>query len=249
MTIYAKSGGVWSGMTPYVKDGGVWKLAEPYLKSGGVWKPLSPKVATLTLVGGATAQGATIAWSAVAGFQAGDLVLLFDQAETLNSIPPTSVIPTGFTNINDFSISAGVSGRSMISHRILDGTEGGNITGMNSGTTLQGKYLLIFRGDRAVSAVVSSAFNNEATTGDPAAQTVAAGSGAAPLIVLGAAFGTGGGSGFSTASPAFDATATFGGSTVGVAGYKVYNSAPANHSIDMADKGNNILSSGYVSIQ
>ncbi|MER8464177.1 hypothetical protein [Mesorhizobium sp. M1396] len=69
---------------------------------------------------------------------------------------------------------------------------------------------------------------------------------AIPLVVIGVAVGSGGTAVFSTASPAFDATQTAGSGAPVIAGYKLYNASPANHTIDMADLGINVLASGYL---
>ena len=67
--------------------------------------------------------------------------------------------------------------------------------------------------------------------------------------MLGCAYAVSGSFSFSTASPAFDSVIGFdAGSPYMLLGYKIYNTSPANHSIDMNDQGtfNNLLS-GYVS--
>jgi hypothetical protein len=66
------------------------------------------------------------------------------------------------------------------------------------------------------------------------------------LIVIGETWSNTGTTAFSTASPAFDgdiaAAATF------RVGYKVYNSSPVDHTIDMNDIGTNTLTSGMIQV-
>lgn len=197
-------------------------------------------ISSLSLVGSPTSSSAaTVAWPA--GLQAGDLAVLLDYASGFSV--PANVVPTGFTQI----VTAGaVVARGSANYKILTGTETGNITGM-SGLIL-GKLLYIFRADSAIAAVNPSTWNAEATASDPAAQTVAASSGIAPLIVLAMCFGTDGNVSFSTASPAFTATTQYGSSNSGMGGYKIYLSSPVDHLVDMVDRNSNVLLSGYVAV-
>lgn len=189
----------------------------------------------------ATSTAATI--TAPAGILAGDLILLQDVANG----SPVSVTPTGFTLINDQ-----VSGteRAVISLKKAVGTEGGTaITGMND--TDMRKVMLVFRPSTPCNYSVS-AVGTQGTDADPAAQTVAAGAGVAPLIVFGS---------YSVQSAGTVDPRTF--TVAGVAAkdgevsalaqsyfaYKIYNSSPQDVVIDMADEGNNnILNSFYISM-
>ncbi|MER8397463.1 hypothetical protein [Mesorhizobium sp. M1348] len=197
-------------------------------------------VTSVTLISITITSAATIAWPA--GLQAGDVAVLADAGSGIGA--PASVTPTGFTNVVD---CPGVVHRLMVDYKILDGTEAGNIMGISSGIGA-GKCLYIYRGNVPITAVVPSTWNSEATTGDPAPQTVLASPGAPPLVVFGANIGTNGNTTFSTASPAFDATENFGSANFAIAGYKIYNSSPANHTIDMTDNNANALVSGYLQL-
>lgn len=214
-------------------------LLAPIIGSGA-----AGPVTTVSLFSTTTSTGTTIAWPA--SLQAGDVAVLVDRAATVSGSPPPSVVPTGFTGLTDDQTTQGigqVSQRLVNSWRLLDGSESGNITGLN-GTG--GKVLYIIRGDNPIVGVTPSVWNHQATTGDPTSQSVLASGQATPLAVIGAAVGSAGSAAFSTASPAFDATQTAGTGAPLIAGYKLYNSLPANHTIDMADLGINALASGYL---
>lgn len=191
---------------------------------------------TLAFKDSATSTAATVTWPSVA---AGDVAILFDFADGAVSAP-SAVTPSGFTNHVDLTAASTL--RMMISSKVCTGSESGSLTGMN-GNVANSKVMLIF--EAGVSSINSSTWNAQMTAGNPAAQIVSATAGSVPLIVFGAAAaGDGGGlPGFSTASPAFDAQVTAGTLRTG---YTIYNSAPADHTIDMNDVLNNALASGYL---
>ncbi|GLS41582.1 hypothetical protein GCM10010869_71790 [Mesorhizobium tianshanense] len=199
---------------------------------------------SVTLLSTTTTATASINWPG--NIQAGDVAVLIDIGISLSSTPPLSVTPAGFTNFMNAAISRTASARMMKSYRILDGGEAGTIVGID-GNILQGKLLYIFRPNAPVTAVLPMVWwNSQATSDNPAAQVVSASGQPGPLIVLGGAIGSSGGAMFSIASPAFDATQQFGDSGIGIGGYKIYNTSPADHTIDTGDQGTNILASGYL---
>ena len=203
----------------------------------------------ITFVASATSVDvATIVVPATAAI--GDLAVLFDQA-TNGSGLPTEVVPTGFTQWST-SQTTGALNRGVISYKVLvSGEPGSTITGMKgtAGSPNTNKVMFVFRSDTSsITAVTPSTLNSQGTGSDPTLQTVSAASGAAPLIVLGQAWCSNTTSAFSTESPAFDGTVTTSLADL-IAGYKIYNSSPADHSIDMADLGsNNTLRSGYLQV-
>lgn len=194
-------------------------------------------LSSISLFSSTFASAETIAWPG--GIQAGDVAILSDEALSVGTVTP--VTPSGFTGI----VSVGGASNKplhMLSRKILDGTETGSITGMNGGLG-NGKLLRIFRGNKPIVSVTASSWNSEATDGDPSSQAVAAPS-AAPAVVIGMAYGSSGSETFSTASPAFDATQAYGTGATSIGGYKIYNSAPAGHTIDAVDNNINMLASG-----
>jgi hypothetical protein len=201
---------------------------------------------TLSFVASANSASNTITIPASA--QAGDVAILFDFAVRGQATEPTDVVPTGWTGIitHTFSVAGPTSGRARISYKILAGGDpGASVTGMNS--DVEDKVMLVFRGSQAISAVNAAGWDLVTGTGNPSSQTVAASGGAAPLVVFGMADVNNGTAAFSTASPAFDATVANSDADM-LAGYKIYNSAPADHTIDHNHTGSNALGSGYLEL-
>lgn len=187
-----------------------------------------------------------------AGALAGDVAILADYATNSTASEPTLVTPTGWTSDGEIGfISATTGSRMDVSHKILVGGDpGASITGM-AGTEDEQKIMFVFRpAGGTIATVTGNDYAEEATDANPASQTANASAGAAPIIVIGAGGNRGGAPAFSTASPAFDSTTTVDpGTPALIAGYKVYNSAPLDHDIDVNDLGNNnILVSLYYTI-
>jgi hypothetical protein len=172
---------------------------------------------------------------------AGDLICFFEDALSASG----QAIPSGFTLISGTLIT---NNRAVWSYKIATGTEGGtSITGMTGGTFYT-KVLLIFRGDVPISAVTVASVNQQATAGDPTAQTVTASSGVPPLVVL-ASYTTGTGPiATRTFSPAEDAEIIPAGAlNTEYIKYKIYNASPSNTTVDMPDAGvDNGLHSSYL---
>lgn len=178
------------------------------------------------------------------GAQAGDWAILFDHIFN-NSPSPTEVVPAGWTQIGS-SLTNGTTRRWVVSHKILvAGDPGATVTGMSPSTDSD-KVMFVFRGANPYASATPSTWNGEQTTLNPASQTVSASGQTAPLIVLGQAFVSNATAAFSTASPAFDATVATSSARM-LAGYKIYDASPSDHTIDQNDLGNtNCLRSGYV---
>jgi hypothetical protein len=195
-------------------------------------------VKTLTFVVSAKANSSSITIPSLAA--AGDLGVLCDWA----SNSPSLTIPSGWTQIRD---SAAASSRLTISYKVLvAGEPNSSITGM--GATDPNKIIFVFRPDKSISNVTPSTWAIEVTAGNPASQNVAASGKAVPMVVIGAMGVTTGDSAFTTASPAFTATLQT-DSTDFIAGYKIYNSSPADHTVDAGDVSTNGLTSGYIICQ
>ena len=189
------------------------------------------------------------------GVIAGDVIIVRDLicAGTL----PSAVTPSGFTLDSNLSFSNTNQARGTILHKIATGSEGGTtLTLMATAPAsddITSKELLIVRGSLPITAVGVSTPNTQGTSGNPNAQNVAASGGVAPLIVLGAysdaidgpSLVSAGSVGTRSFSPAKDAEVSgYAGSYLA---YKIYNSSPADVSIDMNDEGNvNLLQSLYM---
>ncbi len=193
---------------------------------------------TVEFVTSATSNLSTITIPATAAI--GDFAYLVDYG-IHGDVDPTSVTPTGWTNVAD---TDGASCRCMHSYKVLAaGEPGATITGIN--TTTDNKILLVFRPSFVIGTVTPSTYNGEGTTGNPAGQTVTAVGQTAPLIVFGSA-GSDGAGWFSSTAPNFAGEVT---NDELILGYTIYNTTPANHTVNMNDLGaRNILQSGYVKL-
>lgn len=173
--------------------------------------------------------------------QAGDLIVVYDFAQSSASPPPTTVVPSGFTsliNANDGNIN-----RLILSAKIAEAGDAGAVrTGMDS--LAETKLVVTFRGDVPISQFSFASPNSQITTGNPTSQSVTAASGLVPLIVLAAYFVDGGAVSPRTFSPAKDGEVN--ATTVGDhwLAWKIYNSSPADTTVDMDDEGtfNGLLS-------
>jgi hypothetical protein len=203
---------------------------------------MMPRLFTLAFVTSAESSASTITLPSAPDCAVGDLAVLLDRA--LGTGSPASVTPSGWSSANS---TTATDRRQNISYKVLEsGDIGASITGMNGGTNR--KLVFIFRASIPLVSALNSTFNGEGTDGNPASQGVAASGGAVPLVVIGAIGASGSGSAFSTASPAFDATVAHTSNAM-VMGYKIYNSGPADHTIDANDIADgNILQSGYIGV-
>lgn len=185
-----------------------------------------------------TSNTQTIAWPG--GIASGDLAVLVEMSRSTTG-PISNSTPSGFTNQYADAIGSFPQPKFMVHTKVCAGSETGNITGIPGSHSI-GKVLLIFSG--GISTVTrSSTWSYVFEFENPSAQSVTASGGTPPLVVIGAASSESSTPSFSTASPAFDGEITATNLRVG---YKVYSSAPSNHSVDMDDLGNqNVLSSGW----
>lgn len=202
-------------------------------------------VTSLSHITSVAASTATITWPTIA---AGD-VAHFVEAVLSAGAPPAASVPSGFTQIATASRNVAASSRIVSSYKILTGTETGSFGAM-TGTNYD-KTLTIFRGNVPITGISVQDIGTEATTGNPAAQTVTSAGGVAPLLVFGC---------YNASSAVNPRTFTVGGigakdGEIGTTGdfmyqaWKIYNSAPADAVIDMDDEGSeNLLMSYYLQV-
>jgi hypothetical protein len=179
--------------------------------------------------------------TAPADIIAGDLLIMVDFSFGAYS-PPTAVTPSNWNNV--LNLTTGTKSRGMIHWKLANGSEASSvITGMNGSTGFSSKLIVVFRGDIPATLITTSTMNSEATTGNPASQNVAASGGTPPLVVMG----------FYMASAAVDPRTMSPAKDGEVApadngnwlAWKIYNTSPANVSVDMDDEGSNLLASTY----
>lgn len=187
----------------------------------------------------------------------GDVGVLCDAASDVAEIfgppptIPTAVLPSGWTQISDQSVSDGstVAIRSLLSYRILQASDAGaTLTGMD--TTAYGgasrKVLLVFRPDRPATGVSIGSLASEGATGDPVSQTVTSSGGTPPLAVIAVYRASGAALSSISFSPTQDGEVTQG--TPMSVRYKLYNASPADVTVDLPDLAVQTLQSFYVQV-
>lgn len=218
----------------------------PGFTTGGGGGPTTLTFITSETVGDATFGTIDIPVTA----QSGDLAVLFDAAWNGAGGVPTAVTPSTWTLCTPSTSNDTASNdtRVVASYKILGPSDpGATITCMNSAN--ESRIMMIFRPDAPITTVTPGSWNSQNTANDPASQSVLASGQATPLVVLGFTYEQAGITAFGTASPAFDAVILETDLDDSAAGYKIYNSSPANHTIDQIDEGNaNILVSGYLRV-
>lgn len=207
-------------------------------------RTLAPKTTSITpaFVKSVTSSAATIATGTVA---VGDLLILIDYAISQTTTIPTTVVPSGFTSLNNYGALAGASTstRTIVSYQFATSTSA-TLTGMNDFAEF--KTLLVFNGGGSTATAFD--FQNVSATGNPASITTTSGSGSVPLIVI-ANYQTNssGTVNAPTFSPTEDGTVTNGNPQV--VKYKIYTSSPSNVTADSGDGGSyNVNGVGYIQI-
>jgi len=190
----------------------------------------------LTFVGSANSTAQTITWPG--GLTSECVAFLLDHAVNIFGIP-TEVIPTGFEP-NPISRTTLTASRYTASYKYpLTGSESGSLTGQN-GSSSNKKVLLVFKIAGGTN-VNFGGIKVDITDSNPAAQTTAASGSNFPSLVLGTASNSNAAVTFTTESPNFDNIVSTSNTHLST-GYKIYNTSPADHTIDMNDVGNrNVL--------
>lgn len=232
--------------------GGQFYPGQRFQFGSGDLSPVALGVSSLTFRAAANGS-ASDTCSLPTGSAIGDLAVLFDMAKNDSTTIPTEVTPSGWTQaLASTGLSQGaISGsmRQVVSYKVLTNADitAGSVTGMTANDRV--KRMLAFIPDASITTVTPGSWNQELTSGDPASQTVTASGQQTPLVVFGMIFDNNAAPAFSTESPAFDATGTVTDGCGIRVGYKVYNSSPSNHSVDMNDEGGgNALVSGYLRV-
>lgn len=206
----------------------------------------------LSFIASTSSSGATVTAPA-SGIEPGDLLLVYQYAR--GTAVPTLVTPDGFTPIITTTHNPGSAnlGHTSLAYKIAVGDEDGEVlTGMD-GNTIDIKLCLQFRdSDGAIDSVTPSTFTQNADDSggsDPGSQSILAGdSGTAPLIVVGGYCANGSISGESFSPAADGSILAETASDDMIFKYKLYDSSPANHTIDMGDFGVQYMVGGYIEI-
>ncbi len=215
----------------------------PGMFPGAFYSESATLVSSIAYEGATTSTATAGTITGYSGILPGDLLVLYDYVSSI-SVPP-EVAPSGF------AIAASllnVKFRWTLSYKIADGSEASaSLTGMTTGSgSFANKILLCFRPDIPATSAVSADPDATITDANPSAQTVTASGGTAPLIVFGCYASTGAVNP-RTMSPAKDGEMSSG--TSFYVAWKIYNSSPADVSVDMDDEGNNnMLMSCYIEV-
>lgn len=186
--------------------------------------------------------------SAPASIVAGDLIIAVQRSRNISGIP-TAAIPSGFTSIQDVSLT---DCRQILSYKVAAGSEGGaTLSGMSSDVGASGScwVVLVFRAIYAATTANVVDVDGQMTNAAPTNQTITSSGGVAPLVVFGvfgsSAIGT---TSFTPSADAtFNATALIGGAIR--LEYKIYDSSPADVTVTKNDSGDrNTLQSCYIEL-
>ncbi len=202
----------------------------------------SSAITSITKQADATSTASTITCPTV---ERGDLLVLAD-SPTNSSGTPTTVVPTGFTSIENISLS---TRRQIVSYKIADGSESGSsITGMN-GTSANRKVLVVYRPNRPATTAYVFTVAGQATTANPFAVMLDNAAQAYPQVVIGIYGATGA---VDPRTFTVDGSAAKDGEVaVGTSLYqawKIYNSGASTVSIDMDDEGSNYLQACWIEL-
>jgi hypothetical protein len=215
-----------------------WKREE--LKLGSFLPGMFPggaAVARLTQLsilatGSATTNPVTVS----ASVEAGDLMIVAGFVDGAGAS-----IPTGFS-VASLSTNTATQ-KSGLTYKIAVGGEGTSVPGFFDTGGPGINRVAVFRGNKPITSVTVGSPGAQATDGNPTPQLVAASGGTPPLIVI-AYYGSNTAVDPRTMSPAKDAEI---GATLDWLAYKIYNTAPADVTVDMDDEGTgNLLASCYL---
>lgn len=183
----------------------------------------SAGITTITQQASATSTASTI--TVPASVIAGDVLVLFDRP--ISSGTPSNVTPTGWSVGNNQVIT---NFRMNISYKLAVGADAGaTVTGMN-GNVSNAKMMYVFRPN--IAALVLTLGNPQGGASSGAVSvTTTAGSGVAPLVVIGA-WSQNGSISSRTMSPAKDGEIN--ASSSAYLGYKIYNTSPANVTVSIS---------------
>lgn len=199
-----------------------------------------------TFVGSCTSVTNSLDFSSLSAgaVSAGDLLVYIDDTRDAATNSVTAVTPSGFTNLINEASGGPNNRRARLSVKKAAGSEGA-IVGMDD-DNMQ-KVGLVFRPSATFTTITAGGSNTEFTASNPSSQTCNPSAETVPVVVIGVASAEASTAAFTTASPAFDATVSTSDSDM-IVGYKIYNSSPASHTIDMGDLGENWLASLYLKV-
>ena len=192
-----------------------------------------------------SATGTSGSLTVPAGVVAGDILVFINRAHSGST--PSDTIPTGFAKLGTGTEIISGSRRQTISYKFADGTESGTSLSAFTGGSATRTILLVFRATKAASSVTAAGYVGSISDTDPAAVTILASGGAAPLIAI-AVYGSSGGPTTNTLSVTAGGTLAHASGRLTVV-YNFYVSGPVDETADMGDEGSgNSVQGGYLQI-
>lgn len=239
---------------PYVSRNGLFvpekKLVVPAHMPFVIGPPVISTSRTITFKNSVASTGTTISLSGL-GIAAGDLCIIANLASD-DTVTPTSVVPSGFTQIStsDTGTGFGQHQRFNFFYKVLAGSE--TTLSVMTGNQAEDSLAVIWSkssGTWGTPQSVVNAFDLSGAT-NPANQTITAGSGTAPLLVFGinTVFinTTPLGQVHIVMSPTADASVATTQYTS--LGYKIYAASPANNTISSNNSSSTVLCGAYIQL-
>ena len=211
----------------------------------------------LTYVNAATGIGTTtrLTLTHPSDVQAGDMCVLFHNTWD-NDSDFVDTAPTGFNMINTdpYLYTTATYMAHSVSYNVVANPASSVTLPLCNGDTQspdnQGYVALYFRPFKTISSVnFDSSVNLQETAANPTLQTVRAAGNTPPIIVFAQA------KSLTTIPPfvsstTFDGFASFNATNIDAnVGYKIYNTSPVDHDVDMNDNGTNVLLSFYLRVE
>lgn len=216
--------------------------------AGGTAAITLSTVTAFTAVGTGTA-GIAVTFPTAAGVATDDIVCVGEGSR--GAADTVWNVPSGYTLLSDGTNTATVNQANAIKYGIYykQLTGSGDLTGfttVNANGNWGRVVVHIYRPSSTPSTLTGADVDSEGLATDPASDTITAGSGAAPLIVM--ALG-GNQSTWDAGATAFGLDNSAGTSNIIRFGSKHYNASPANHTVDNGSAGGSqALLSGYLEI-
>jgi len=238
---------------PYVSRNGLFvpekKLVQPAHMPFVIGPPKLSGTRTIAIRNHVSSTGTTINLSGL-GIAAGDFCVIANLCSD-DTTTPTSVVPSGFTQLSttDTGTGFGQHQRFNFFFKVLTGSE--TTLSVMSGNQAEDALAVIWSKSSGTwgtpASVVNASDLSGATT--PANQTITAGSGTAPLLVVGintVFINSPTGVVNLVMSPTADASFTSPQYTS--IGYKIYPSSPANNTISSTSGSSTVLAGFYVQL-
>jgi hypothetical protein len=176
---------------------------------------------------------------------AGDIIIIFDRTRNGNTVIPTAVTPSGYTNIYNFGAASATIGYRVMIHwkTAVSGDSGATVTGVNAAAS--NKIALVYRFNQALTTATYTSTGAQATDNAPTNQSLNLASVTGPYVAISHY----GGTGSPTHTPTAGMTRFYSPTTA--ARTNIWESTSSsvsfsNQTITLTDGGSQVLTSGYI---